>query len=137
MVHVKGICRRLIQRFSRDFEGRVKYSTLWPPRKDSPSAARRAMPISRGLSPIGSKGRGAMIRLLFAHATAGSRSRQYRNGRDFVEFRQIREEPGVRTEKTVGPFRRAAAIIDSGSQLSVCTNSSAPPERSRDQTETR
>src|SRR5712672_653744 len=46
MVQVKGMPRPLMQRLSRDFAGRVKYSTLWPSRSDSPSEARRAMPTS-------------------------------------------------------------------------------------------
>src|SRR5258708_8633899 len=46
MVQVKGMPRPLVQRFSRDFAGRVKYSTLCPSRRDSPSEARRAMPTS-------------------------------------------------------------------------------------------
>lgn len=50
MVQVKGIPRPLVQRFSRDFAGRVKYSTLWPSRKDSPSEASRAMPTSGDFS---------------------------------------------------------------------------------------
>src|SRR5579859_6665842 len=49
--------RLLTQRFSNDLEGRVKYSTWWPSRSDSPSAARRAMPMRRGLTGSGSKGR--------------------------------------------------------------------------------
>src|SRR3954471_4557932 len=44
MVQVNGIARLLTQRLSRDFDGSVKYSTLWPSRMDSPSAASRAMP---------------------------------------------------------------------------------------------
>src|SRR5579871_1393726 len=68
MVQVNGIARRLTQRFSRDLELRVKYSTLCPSRRDSPSEASRAIPTSRGFSETGSKGRdGIMIRLLFAH----------------------------------------------------------------------
>src|SRR5258708_559228 len=50
MVQVKGMPRPLMQRLSRDFAGRVKYSTLWPSRRDSPSEARRAMP-TRGDFP--------------------------------------------------------------------------------------
>src|SRR6266852_5544739 len=48
MVQVKGICRPLTQRFRRDFAGSVKYSTLGPSRRDSPSEASRAMPTSGG-----------------------------------------------------------------------------------------
>src|SRR5271154_2776728 len=68
MVQVNGICRPLTQRLSRDFAGRVKYSTLCPSRSVSPSEARRAMPTKRGLSGSGSKGReDILIRLLFAY----------------------------------------------------------------------
>src|SRR5581483_5875580 len=62
MVQVKGIARLLTHRFSKDFEGRVKYSTLWPSRMDWPWAARRAIPTRRGCSGRGSKGREAMGR---------------------------------------------------------------------------
>src|SRR5260370_28947899 len=50
MVQVKGMPRPLVQRLSRDLAGRVKYSTLWPSRRDSPSEARRAMPTSGDLA---------------------------------------------------------------------------------------
>src|SRR5438309_6010455 len=51
------MARLLTQRFSKDLLGSVKYSTLCPSRRDSPSAASRAMPINCGLSEEGSKGR--------------------------------------------------------------------------------
>src|SRR5271157_2129561 len=57
MVQVKGRERRLTQRLSRDLADSVKYSTLWPSRRDSPSEARRAMPTSGGLWGKGSNGR--------------------------------------------------------------------------------
>src|ERR1700688_3145231 len=57
MVQVKGMPRPLVQRFSRDFAGRVKYSTLWPSRSDSPSAASRAMPTSGNFSGSTNKGK--------------------------------------------------------------------------------
>src|SRR6202034_903725 len=57
MVHSKGTPRRLAQRFSTDFAGRVKYSTLWPSRRDSPSDASRAMPTSGDFSGSANKGR--------------------------------------------------------------------------------
>lgn len=57
MVQVNGIPRPLMQRFNRDFAGRVKYSTLWPSRRDSPSEARRAMPTSGDFSGSANKGR--------------------------------------------------------------------------------
>src|ERR1700676_67370 len=50
MVQVKGMPRPLVQRFRRDLAGRVKYSTLCPSRKASPSEARRAMPTSGDFS---------------------------------------------------------------------------------------
>src|SRR3954471_14674043 len=76
------MARLLTQRFKRDFDGRVKYSTLWPSRTDSPSAARRAMPTSRGLSLRGSKGREDIsVRLLFAYANPATKLRQARWGR--------------------------------------------------------
>jgi hypothetical protein len=43
MVQVNGM-REPVQRFSRERTGRVRYSTSWPRRMDSPLAARRAMP---------------------------------------------------------------------------------------------
>src|ERR1700757_1040576 len=68
MVQVNGIWRLLTQRFSRDFAGKVKYSTLCPSRIDSPCDASRAMPTRRGFSGAGSKGRDAMyIGRLFAY----------------------------------------------------------------------
>src|SRR3954468_24245327 len=76
------MARLLTQRFNRDFDGRVKYSTLWPSRTDSPFAARRAMPTSRGLSLRGSKGReDIVVRLLFAYATTATKLGQARWGR--------------------------------------------------------
>src|SRR5580693_10233386 len=68
MVQVKGSRRPLTQRFSRDFAGRVKYSTLWPSRRDSPSDARRAMPTSADFWGSGNKGRLGIFRLLFAYS---------------------------------------------------------------------
>src|SRR5207302_3454352 len=68
MVQVKGRLRLLTQRFSKDFAGRVKYSTLWPSRRDSPSEARRAMPTSGDFCGRGNRERESMrIRLLFAN----------------------------------------------------------------------
>ena len=67
MVQVKGMARLLTQRFSSDLAGRVKYSTLWPSRSDSPSEARRAMPTSRGFSGRGARAGKTYIRLLFAY----------------------------------------------------------------------
>src|SRR5581483_624784 len=52
--------RSTVQRFSSDFTGSVKYSTSCPSRRDSPCAARRAMPMSFGLSDSGSRGREAI-----------------------------------------------------------------------------
>src|SRR5580692_7532959 len=57
MVQVKGRPRPLTQRFSSDFAGRVKYSTLCPSRRDSPSDASRAMPTSGDLAGSANKGR--------------------------------------------------------------------------------
>src|ERR1700757_1506324 len=76
MVQVNGIARLLTQRFSRDFAGKVKYSTLCPSRMDSPSEARRAIPTSRGLSGRGSKGREAIISPFVRHHNALRRRRQ-------------------------------------------------------------
>src|SRR5580700_6343702 len=84
MVHVKGIRSWLTQRFSSDLAGRVKYSTWWPSRRDSPSAARRAMPTRRGWSLSGrlsgseSRGREDIeFLLLFAYnRPAGWRSQE-------------------------------------------------------------
>ena len=50
MVQVKGIARLLTQRLSRDFAVRVKYSTWWPSRSDSPSDANRAIPTREDFS---------------------------------------------------------------------------------------
>lgn len=58
MAHVNGSARRLTTRLRSERDSRVKYSTLWPSRRDSPSAARRAIPSSCGLElQSGSKGR--------------------------------------------------------------------------------
>src|SRR5207302_7182425 len=68
MVQVKGRLRLLTQRFSKDFAGRVKYSTLWPSRRDSRCEARRAMPTSGDFCGRGNREREPMrIRLLFAN----------------------------------------------------------------------
>src|SRR5258708_1580059 len=68
MVQVKGRLRLLTHRLSSDFAGRVKYSTLWPSRRDSPSEASRAMPTSGDFGGRGNKGRESMrIRVLFAY----------------------------------------------------------------------
>jgi hypothetical protein len=71
MVQVKGM-RVLVQRFRMDLAGSVKYSILWPSRRNWPLAARRAMPISFG-PDWGSKGNVAMmnVRFLFAYDTPG------------------------------------------------------------------
>src|SRR5579863_768711 len=69
MVQVNGICRLLTQRFSSDLAGRVKYSTLCPSRRDSPSEARRAMPTRWGLSGRGNKGRDSMTYSPFVRYT--------------------------------------------------------------------
>src|ERR1700685_3729631 len=67
MVQEKGRLRLLTQRLSRDFAGRVKYSTLCPSRSCSPSDARRAMPTSGDLAGRGnSEGLLMVVRLLFA-----------------------------------------------------------------------
>src|SRR5271163_1000298 len=77
MVQVKGM-RAEVQRFRSERTGRVKYSTSCPWRRDSPVAARRAMPISFGFRS-GSKGREVtVIRLLFAYDTRAIGSRQER-----------------------------------------------------------
>src|SRR4029077_7042612 len=57
MAQVKGRLRLLTTRFSSDRVGRVKYSMLCPSRIDSPCAARRAMPMSLGLSESGGRGK--------------------------------------------------------------------------------
>src|SRR5580698_179459 len=57
MVQEKGSRRLLLQRFSRDFAGSVKYSTLWPSRRESPSAASRAMPTSGDFGGNANRGR--------------------------------------------------------------------------------
>src|SRR4029077_5869669 len=57
MAQVKGRLRLLTTRFSSDRVGRVKYSMLCPSRIDSPCAARRAMPMSLGLSESGRRGK--------------------------------------------------------------------------------
>src|ERR1700731_2137741 len=61
-----------MQRFSRERLGRVKYSTLCPSRRDSPSEARRAIPTKGGLSGGGNIGkdfmRSVVIRFLFAYS---------------------------------------------------------------------
>src|SRR4051812_15879959 len=86
------MARLLTQRFKRDFDGNVKYSTLWPSRTDSPSAARRAMPTSRGLSLRGSKGREDIgVRLLFAYANPATKLRQARWGRPLLWIRVGRD----------------------------------------------
>src|SRR6476646_1413291 len=51
--------RTPVQRLSRERAGRVKYSTSWLWRRDSPSDARRAIPISL-VEDWGSRGRVAM-----------------------------------------------------------------------------
>src|SRR5580658_8973549 len=68
MVQVKGRLRLLTQRFSKDFAGRVKYSTSCPSRRDSPSEASRAMPTSEDFCETGNRGNdNIVIRLLFAY----------------------------------------------------------------------
>src|SRR5208283_2608468 len=83
MAQVKGRLRWLTMRLSSERDASVKYSTLWPSRTDSPSAAMRAMPISLGAESgggsksamNGSEGREVIgmneyqgcIRYLFAH----------------------------------------------------------------------
>src|SRR5579885_3230010 len=54
-----------VQRFSSERTGRVKYSTSCPWRRDSPSAASRAIPFSLG-EEFGSRGREAMGTHIFA-----------------------------------------------------------------------
>src|SRR5581483_48337 len=57
--------RSTVQRFSSERTGRVKYSTSCPWRRDSPSAASRAIPTSLG-EVFGSRGREAMGAQIFA-----------------------------------------------------------------------
>src|SRR5436305_8398223 len=90
MVQVNGIARLLMQRLSSDFEGNVKYSTSCPSRIDSPSAASRAMPTSRGFSETGSKGREAIIlRLLFAHDIPRTKPCQVRISKKAKQKRKL------------------------------------------------
>src|ERR1700730_16172574 len=63
MVHSNGM-RTPVQRLSRERTGRVKYSTSCPWRRDSPSAANRAMPISLDAGS-GKRGRVAIRRFAF------------------------------------------------------------------------
>src|SRR5580698_6505975 len=56
--------RTPVQRLSSDRTGSVKYSTSCPCRSDSPSEARRAMPMSLGLDS-GKMGREAIDRFAF------------------------------------------------------------------------
>src|SRR5208282_620066 len=70
MAHVNGRLRPLTTRLSSERVPRVKYSTLCPSRKDSPSAAIRAMPTSFWRESVSrNSGREATvdIRYLFAH----------------------------------------------------------------------
>src|ERR1700684_1747598 len=94
MVQVKGIPRRLVQRFSRDFAGSVKYSTLCPARRDSPCEASRAMPTSGDFSGSGNKGRDgtACIRFLFANHKAEFGCRQA--GKQFRQVVVKQPQPG-------------------------------------------
>src|SRR5271165_2313434 len=79
MVQVKGMARRLTQRFNRDLEGRVKNSTWWPWRSDSPSAARRAMPTRVGFGERGSRDI-AIFAFCSPTINLGSPGCQYRRG---------------------------------------------------------
>src|SRR5580700_285607 len=122
MLQAKGRPRRLTQRFSRDFAGRVKYSTLWPSRRDSPSDASRAMPISGDFGGRGNKQREPMrIRLWFAYDSAlggvlsrgrkGGRGRPHDSRRDGGATPMRRYENGGATlalPVIVGAFRRAS-----------------------------
>ena len=54
-----------VQRLSRDFAGSVKYSTSWPWRRDSPSDARRAIPMSLGEETTGRRGKEAILIFAF------------------------------------------------------------------------
>src|ERR1700722_39517 len=91
MVQVNGICRLETHRFSSDLDARVKYSTSCPSRRDAPSDAKRAIPISLGLSEGASKGREVIeyspfVRLQYAFpgklVKRGKSGRNGRSGRD-------------------------------------------------------
>src|SRR5436853_3019431 len=93
MVQVNGM-RADVDRFSSERTGRVKYSTLWLSRSDSPSAASRAIPTSLGSSESGSRGREAMAGILYSpfirlgYCRADSLSRP------------VYEQAGLRTVRT-------------------------------------
>src|ERR1700722_11408804 len=92
MVQVNGICRLETHRFSSDLDARVKYSTSCPSRRDAPSDAKRAIPISLGLSEGASKGREVIeyspfVRLQYAFpGKLVKRGKSGRNGRSWEKW---------------------------------------------------
>src|SRR6266404_8571512 len=98
MAQANGKLRWLTTRLNSERDPSVKYSTLWPSRRDSPSAAIRAMPTSFGRAPeSGRSGREDI--LIFALYSPN------------IRLRYAYEEPLSSCQKAVVVGCRGSGII--------------------------